>query len=123
MSFKSSILSPLAHLFYPHVCAGCGSDIVQQDNFICLQCINDLPHTNFAMHGSNAVEKIFWGRLPITAAMSEFYFTKGTIIQNLIHEFKYKGNGGEYFVLNLKGYFLSIITLGIYMFWWLILRI
>jgi uncharacterized membrane protein YjgN (DUF898 family) len=25
-------------------------------------------------------------------------------------EFKYKGNGGEYFVLNLKGYFLTIIT-------------
>ncbi len=92
INFKANILSPLAHLFYPHVCAGCGSDLVEQDNFICLQCINDLPHTNFAMHSSNAVEKIFWGRLPITAAMSEFYFTKGTIIQNLIHEFKYKGN-------------------------------
>lgn len=33
-------------------------------------------------------------------------------------EFKYKGQGGDFFVLNLKGYFLSIFTLGIYFFWW-----
>jgi uncharacterized membrane protein YjgN (DUF898 family) len=33
-------------------------------------------------------------------------------------KFVYRGNGGDYFLLNLKGYFLSIITLGIYMFWW-----
>ena len=92
MSFKSAILSPLVHLFYPHVCSGCGSDLVNDDNLLCLKCINDLPHTNFAMHANNPVEKIFWGRVPITAAMSEFYFTKETLIQTLIHEFKYKGN-------------------------------
>lgn len=92
MNFKSNILSPLIHLFYPHVCAGCGSDLMQDNNLLCLRCVNDLPHTNFAMHANNPVEKIFWGRLALTAAMSEFYFAKGTIIQNLIHEFKYKGN-------------------------------
>jgi ComF family protein len=79
-------------LFYPHVCTGCGSDVIEDENLLCLKCITGLPHTNFAMHASNAVEKIFWGRLPLTAAMSEFYFAKGTVIQNLIHEFKYKGN-------------------------------
>jgi ComF family protein len=44
------------------------------------------------MHTANPVEKIFWGRLPLVAAMSEFYFAKGALIQKLIHEFKYKGN-------------------------------
>ena len=44
------------------------------------------------MHANNPVEKIFWGRIPLTAAMSEFYFSKGTVIQHLVHEFKYKGN-------------------------------
>lgn len=44
------------------------------------------------MHANNPVEKIFWGRLPLSAAMSEFYFSKGTVIQKLVHEFKYKGN-------------------------------
>ena len=92
MSFKTNILTPVLHLFYPHVCTGCGSDLVEEDNLLCLKCMNDLPHTNFAMHAGNPVEKIFWGRLALTSAMSEFYFTKGTMIQTLIHEFKYKGN-------------------------------
>ncbi len=57
-----------------------------------MQCINDLPHTNFAMHANNPVEKRFWGRIAVTSAMSEFYFSKASAIQNIIHEFKYKGN-------------------------------
>lgn len=44
------------------------------------------------MHANNPVEKKFWGRLALTAATSEFYFAKGTLIQTLIHEFKYKNN-------------------------------
>jgi ComF family protein len=89
-SFVTS--SPLFHLFFPHNCVGCGSDVIDKDSFLCLQCIHDLPYTNFAMHGNNPVEKKFWGRIAVTSAMSEFYFSKGSIVQNLIHEFKYKGN-------------------------------
>lgn len=92
MKVKTNILSPLVHLFYPHVCTGCGSDLVAEDNLLCLTCVNDLPHTNFAMHAGNPIEKIFWGRLALTAAMSKFYFAKGTLIQRLIHEFKYNSN-------------------------------
>ena len=92
MNLASTILSPLKHLFYPHVCTGCGSDLIDDNNLLCLQCINDLPHTNFEMHANNPVEKIFWGRLTVMAATSEFYFTKGTLIQTLIHQFKYKSN-------------------------------
>ena len=92
MKLQSTILSPLVHLFYPHNCIGCGSDIIEKENFLCLECINDLPHTNFALHANNPVEKIFWGRIPIAAGMSEFYFSKSSIIQNCIHEFKYRGN-------------------------------
>jgi ComF family protein len=92
------LLRGFMHLFYPNICTGCGSDIIEDDNLLCLQCLNALPHTGFAMHANNPVEKIFWGRLPLTAAMSEFYFSKGTVIQQLVHEFKYKGNkeAGKY---------------------------
>jgi uncharacterized membrane protein YjgN (DUF898 family) len=33
-------------------------------------------------------------------------------------KFSYAGKGGEFFVMNLVGYILSIFTLGIYIFWW-----
>lgn len=84
--------SPLFHLFYPHLCAGCGSDALSRENFLCLSCINDLPFTHFSQHAGNPVEKIFWGRLPIYRAMSAFYFSKSSVVQHLIHELKYKGN-------------------------------
>ena len=35
---------------------------------------------------------MFWGRIAVSAGMGEFYFSKNSIIQNLIHELKYKGN-------------------------------
>ena len=92
MNLNTAILSPLVHFFYPHNCIGCGSDIIEKENFLCLECINDLPHTSFATHAGNPIEKIFWGRIPVTSGMSEFYFSKDSIIQNCIHEFKYWGN-------------------------------
>ncbi len=35
---------------------------------------------------------MFIGRLKIVAATSEFYFSKGELIQSLIHDLKYNGN-------------------------------
>ncbi len=92
MAILKNIFSSTLHLFYPHVCTGCGSDILQEDNLLCLTCINNLPHTNFAAYNNNPIEKIFWGRIPITAAHSEFYFAKESLLQQLIHQLKYKNN-------------------------------
>lgn len=104
MKRSSIISSSIFRLFYPHNCIGCGSDVIDTENFLCLECISDLPHTNYALHAANPVEKIFWGRIPIASGMSEFYFSKVSIVQNLIHELKYRGNkkAGHYFG-NLMG--------------------
>ena len=87
-----NILNNTVHLFYPHICSGCGSDLLEEDSLLCLKCIHDLPHTNFAKHNNNPVEKYFWGRLPLSAGHSEFYFSKEFLIQHLIHQLKYKGD-------------------------------
>ncbi|MBS1510093.1 MAG: ComF family protein [Bacteroidetes bacterium] len=92
MQSLKEIFSSTLHLFYPHTCTGCGSDIIENDNQLCLHCINELPHTNFESHANNPIEKIFWGRMPLVAAHSEFYFSKGGLIQELIHALKYKNN-------------------------------
>jgi len=59
---------------------------------LCYQCIADLPKTHFENIKDNPVEKLFYGRLNIESAYSEFYFSKGHTLQHLIHELKYKGN-------------------------------
>ena len=54
--------------------------------------MTNLPETNFAQHANNPIEKIFWGRISVAAAHSEFHFSKESLIQELIHQLKYKGN-------------------------------
>ncbi|MEO6721743.1 MAG: phosphoribosyltransferase family protein [Ferruginibacter sp.] len=90
--FIKNLFTDTLHLFYPHVCTGCGTDILPPDNLLCLKCITHLPHTRYAHYPNNPIEKLLWGRLPVTAAHSEFYFAKESLIQHLIHQLKYKSN-------------------------------
>lgn len=85
---KESVL----HLLFPHVCESCGTDVLLQEHFLCLQCHAELPKTEFHLYPSNPVEKIFWGRLPVTHATAQYYFSKGATMQHLMHQLKYKGN-------------------------------
>lgn len=85
---KDSVL----HLLFPHICTGCGSDILHGESVLCMRCIDAMPETNFELHPDNPVEKIFWGRLPLAGATAQFYFTKESLMQHLMHQFKYKGN-------------------------------
>ena len=94
MSLLKNIFADTLHLFYPHICTGCGSDLLEKDQLLCLKCINELPHTGFAPFSNNPVEKYFRGRISLVAAHSEFYFSKGSLIQELIHQLKYKANTG-----------------------------
>ena len=80
------------HLLFPHVCTGCGSDILNEESVLCMRCIEAMPETNFEMHANNPVEKTFWGRLPLVGATAQFYFTKESLMQRLMHQFKYKRN-------------------------------
>jgi ComF family protein len=80
------------HLLFPHLCAGCGSDIINKKSCLCLRCSNSLPSTGFALLPGNPVEKKFWGRLEVQAATAEYYFVRHSIIQYLMHALKYKGD-------------------------------
>lgn len=82
----------IAGLFFPRHCHGCGSDIISKHQLICIRCQYQLPLTHFEQFPNNPVEKIFWGRIPLTAAASYLYFTKNSVLQNLLHELKYRGN-------------------------------
>lgn len=85
---KESIL----HVVFPHVCDGCGSDLLNIESRLCIRCIASLPETNFEIHPNNPVEKDFWGRIPIVNASAHLYFTKESLVQHLMHQLKYKGN-------------------------------
>jgi ComF family protein len=80
------------HLLFPHVCAGCSSDLLNEESMLCMRCMDAMPETNFELHANNPVEKDFGGRLPLVSATGQFYFTKESLMQHLMHQFKYWGN-------------------------------
>jgi ComF family protein len=92
MKIAGEILQSLLHYCYPHICAGCGNELFGRRSEICLRCLHAMPATHFEIYPRNPAEKIFWGRLKLESATAQFYFTKDSIMQSLMHELKYRGN-------------------------------
>jgi len=88
----TSALQDFSYLFFPHNCLGCGTDVLGRDALLCLQCLHNLPVTGFMQQPGNPVEKIFYGRAEVQHAGAAFYFTKQSVMQNLVFALKYKGN-------------------------------
>jgi ComF family protein len=104
----TTIWNGFSHLFFPHVCAGCGADNISTLSPLCIRCTNRLPLTNFHLHANNPVEKDFWGRLPLAGATALCHFTAGSLIQHLLHQLKYRGNKeAGYFLGRIMGYSLN----------------
>ena len=59
---------------------------------ICTVCRHDIPLTNHHLNPDNDASKKFYGRIPILHASALFYFHKKGIVQQLIHNLKYKGH-------------------------------
>ncbi len=58
---------------------------------ICGYCENNLPRTRFHDDSDNLVSQLFWGRVNLKAATSFLFFRRKGVVQQLMHQFKYKG--------------------------------
>ncbi len=92
MTVLTEIKESFLHLLFPHVCDGCSSDLLSKESNLCLKCIEALPQTDFEFHPGNPVEKKFYGRLPLQHASAFCYFNKESLVQHLVHQFKYRNN-------------------------------
>ncbi len=81
----------LLEFFYPALCVTCGNRLVTQEKYLCFECWNDLPLTNYHFQKGNKVEQLFWGRTSIEFATAFFTYKKGSKYQQLVHFIKYKG--------------------------------
>jgi ComF family protein len=98
----------IINLFFPKVCSGCSSFLVANENVICTVCRHDIPLTNHHLNPENDAFKKFYGRIPVIHTSALFYFHKKGIVQELIHNLKYKGHEeigtilGEWYAEDLK---------------------
>ena len=82
----------IVNLFFPKVCAGCKSFIGTNEYVVCTVCRHALPLTNHHLNSENEAFKKFYGRIPVENVSAFLYFHKKGIVQEMIHNLKYKGH-------------------------------
>lgn len=80
----------LINLFYPDLCKGCKAPLATGQEIICVACRMQLPYVVYDSLTNNTVTKSFQGRMEISCGVALFYYQKNTIVQELLHELKYK---------------------------------
>lgn len=86
MKFSSSS----SGIIFSKTCAHCGVQLVMNELAICLSCIQKMPRTNNHNQPNNAAEIRIAGRFPFERVATFALYTKGGILQPLIHKLKYK---------------------------------
>jgi len=82
----------LINLFFPEVCYGCKAFLSDNEKYLCTDCRHNLPLTNFHRDSENAVHKILYGRVKLENATALLHFSKKGIVQQLMHNLKYRGH-------------------------------
>ncbi len=98
----------LISLFFPKVCAGCRQLLLNDESVLCTSCRHEMPLTQYHLDSNNEAVKKFYGKIEIEHASAFLYFNKKGIVQELIHNLKYKGHEeigallGNWYVEDLK---------------------
>jgi len=82
----------LLNLFFPKVCEACNNVLIDNELLICISCRHQLPVTNFHFDNSESVKKIVYGRVKLENATALLHFSKKGIVQQLLHNLKYRGH-------------------------------
>ncbi|KRD11577.1 amidophosphoribosyltransferase [Flavobacterium sp. Root901] len=98
----------LIDLFFPKVCSGCRSVLMTNETVLCTNCRHELPLTQYYLDSNNQAVKKFYGKIETEHVSAFVYFNKKGIVQELIHNLKYKGHEeigtvlGNWYVEDLK---------------------
>ncbi len=82
----------LLNLFFPQICRACSNILSDNELHICTDCRHQLPLTNFHQEKDNAVHKMLYGRIKLEQATALLHFSKKGIVQQLMHNLKYRGH-------------------------------
>ena len=89
-NFIDEMLKSMLNIFFPEVCNSCKQNLSDNESYICTDCRHNLPVTNFHKTNDDFVKKVFYGRAQIEQATALLKFEKKGIVQQLLHQLKYK---------------------------------
>ena len=92
-------LADMWNLIFPKQCAICGRRLLGSEQVVCGACFVDLPRTNMRAAKGNAVERLFWEKIPIERASAYMSYFSGAASCRPIFQLKYYGRAsvGHYF--------------------------
>ncbi len=76
-------------LIYPPYCEACGNGLVKGEEWICTECLVQLPRTNYHLFPENPVFMRLAGRINIQSASAFLFFSRGGRVQEILHAIKY----------------------------------
>jgi ComF family protein len=88
------VIDDLANLFFPLICEACKTPLTDNEISICTRCRHHLPITNFHFNNNQEIKKKLYGRVKIEHATALLHFSKKGIVQELLHNLKYRGHEG-----------------------------
>lgn len=86
------MINYLINLFFPKVCSGCRSLLLLNETVFCTICRHEMPLTQYHLNPKNEAVKKFYGKIDVQFASAFLYFNKKGMVQELIHNLKYKGH-------------------------------
>lgn len=86
----TNILNDINNILVPRVCFGCNTHLIGGEKYLCTVCRNFVPLTEYSFNEENRVDRIFYGRINVKKASSFLFFAENSIVQQLIHQLKYK---------------------------------
>lgn len=106
-------IKALLDLAYPRFCVVCGQKLSAQEEHICTLCLATLPRTNYHLHLENPMEEKFRGKIPLEKTAALYFYQKGNLSCNIIHQLKYKQQP-EIGIFFGKIYALEILSSGFF---------
>lgn len=89
-----AIIDNVLQLLYPGECHICGTLLSPGEEYLCTGCRAMLPRTLYHKSADNPMEQRFAGVIPFERASGHFFYSPGSQLASLIHDFKYRRFAG-----------------------------
>ena len=91
MNRFKNLASDVINLAWPNLCLLCEQPLVQGEKHICMNCLYEMPKTDFKSFRTNLAADRFYGKIIFEKAAAGYLYQKESKVQTVLELLKYKG--------------------------------
>ncbi len=84
--------SSLFDIIFPQFCIVCEQNLEKHESFVCWKCLSDLEFAQNHFYTENEITELLVSDPPVYTAASFMIYRSGGVLQEMIHQLKYKQN-------------------------------